>query len=72
MLRTEGAEVWQKGWTPLFDFERYWKGLDEERRRVGVKTSWARESERWDGSKRLGDVVLYGEAVTSTQTMLDK
>ena len=55
-------------WTPLFNWSTFWKELDS-----------ARKSERDKGGHdvkmgetRLGDLMLYSEAVTSTQTMLDK
>lgn len=50
-------------WSPHFDLERYWAELDDERSKLGGSS----------GEKvRFADVMLYSEAVTSTQTMLDK
>ncbi|TFK32107.1 biotin-protein ligase [Crucibulum laeve] len=50
--------------TPIFDLELYFKTLEAARKREGC--SYA------DDSWGLGEALLYGEAVTSTQTMLDK
>lgn len=50
---------------PLFDAEAYFEHLTRLGRANGQRKGAAGE---WN----VGDVVLYGEAVTSTQTMLDK
>ena len=50
--------------TPLFDLRTYYEALataQEKEGSVGTAKPW-----------RMGEVLLYGEAVTSTQTMLDK
>ena len=50
--------------TPLFDLRAYYQALSaahEKEGSVGTAEPW-----------RMGEVLLYGEAVTSTQTMLDK
>lgn len=55
-------------WTPLFNFETYWAELDSARKRVGRKSGVLRPS----GQPALGDLVWYAEAITSTQTILDR
>ncbi|KAF9563855.1 biotin-ligase [Agrocybe pediades] len=50
--------------TPLFDVELYYQTLAALREKAGLKSS----SESWG----IGECLLYGEVVTSTQTMLDK
>ncbi|KAJ7507177.1 class II aaRS and biotin synthetase [Mycena galericulata] len=50
--------------TPLFDHRLFFSALSAARRQVGV----SEDAEPWG----IGDALLYGEAVTSTQTMLDK
>lgn len=50
--------------TPSFDLGIYYEVLSEARK--GDDTSSRQDT--W----AIGDVVLYGEVVTSTQTMLDK
>jgi hypothetical protein len=66
-------ETWRPNWTPLFDFGRYWSELDVTARKQGVgrKRMPAADPESL-GSWSLGDVIQYGEAVGSTQTMLDR
>jgi biotin---protein ligase len=51
--------------TPRFNVEKYFAVLAEVRGDKGV-------SPAVDGSWGLGEALFYGEAVTSTQTMLDK
>jgi hypothetical protein len=55
-------------WTPLFDLHAYWQDLDSERKRIG------RQTQPSDGetAPRVGDLLLYSEAIASTQTMLDR
>lgn len=70
---TDASRGWQHNWTPLFDFEAYWKELDSVSKQQGVVRkrnvgSVPGELEPWS----IGDLVQYGEAVGSTQTMLDK
>lgn len=50
--------------TPKFSVQQYYSFLSEEQSRIGCK-----KSER---SWRMGELFMYGEAVTSTQTLLDK
>ncbi|KAK7053351.1 biotin holocarboxylase synthetase [Paramarasmius palmivorus] len=50
--------------TPIFDIPLFFRALSEARSRTGSNSS----SNPWG----FGDVLVYGEAVTSTQTMLDK
>ncbi|KAJ7130280.1 biotin-ligase [Mycena epipterygia] len=50
--------------TPLFDIGLFFSALSAARKKEGV----AEDVEPWG----IGDALLYGEAVTSTQTMLDK
>ncbi|WVW80144.1 biotin-[acetyl-CoA-carboxylase] ligase [Kwoniella bestiolae CBS 10118] len=58
-------------WTPLFNFDTYWTELDNARKGSGRRSGVMRKSEQ--GEKcALGDLILYGETVTSTQTMLDR
>jgi biotin--protein ligase len=52
-----------RDWTPLWDLERYWQALSQAR---------ASASRRTLSVAQTGDVLCYGEAVTSTQTMLDR
>lgn len=57
-----------EGWCPLWNFELYFKALEEERSRVAEDKKTLLEGEKW----RYGDVFFYSEAVSSTQTMLEK
>jgi biotin--protein ligase len=50
--------------TPLFDLRAYYEALSTAHEKEGSVGN----GETW----RMGEVLLYGEAVTSTQTMLDK
>ncbi|KAJ7764555.1 biotin-protein ligase [Mycena maculata] len=50
--------------TPLFDLTLFFSALSAARKKDGV----SEDTEPW----AIGDALLYGEAVTSTQTMLDK
>ena len=66
-------EDWRPEWTPLFDFARYWSELDSTARRQGVgRKRKLGGGPDGLGSWSLGDVIQYGEAVGSTQTMLDR
>ncbi|OXB34659.1 biotin-[acetyl-CoA-carboxylase] ligase [Cryptococcus neoformans] len=59
-------------WTPLFNFSTYWDELDQARKRSGRRSGVMRQGLDGQAEKcSLGDCVLYGETVTSTQTMLD-
>lgn len=50
--------------TPLFDLKLFYEALSAAYEKEGS----AGNAETW----RMGEVLLYGETVTSTQTMLDK
>ncbi|KAJ6588314.1 biotin-protein ligase [Mycena capillaripes] len=50
--------------TPLFDLGLFFSALSSARKKEEV----SEDAEPWG----IGDALLYGEAVTSTQTMLDK
>ena len=54
--------------TPLFDVRRYFNAIRETRKHEEPPTSQTKEEEGWG----LGEALLYGEVITSTQTMLDK
>ncbi|XAO22968.1 biotin-[acetyl-CoA-carboxylase] ligase [Cryptococcus bacillisporus CA1280] len=59
-------------WTPLFNFSTYWDELDQARKRSGRRSGVMRQGSDGQGERcSLGDLVLYGETMTSTQTMLD-
>jgi len=57
------GELPGKELAPLFDFELYYRALEEAREKDGVES---------DGAWGVGEAMMYGEIVTSTQTMLDK
>ena len=63
VIAYEGAELPARPLTKLFNFEQYFRYLAEVRRPT---------EENDDGSWRFGEVILYGEVVTSAQTMFDK
>ncbi|KAG6901349.1 hypothetical protein C0995_013208 [Termitomyces sp. Mi166 len=50
--------------TPLFDFDSYFESLSSARKAQGCRDA----PDTWG----IGEALLYGEVVTSTQTMLDK
>lgn len=52
--------------TPLFDFEVYFNALHRAREQEGLK------DDNEEGSWGMGEALLYGEVLTSTQTMLTK
>lgn len=54
-------------WTPLFNFDTYWRELDESRKMAGKKSGVMVA-----GKQALGDLVWYAETITSTQTILDR
>lgn len=62
-------KIEQEGWAPLFSFARYWAELDAARQAEAKEHGGSNVS---DQVTRLGDLLLYSEAVTSTQTMQDK
>lgn len=75
-LLVPGRNPYSAGWTPLFNFDTYFAELDAVRSRAGRRTGVMRTDENSKGRQgeraALGDLMLYGEAVTSTQTMLDR
>ena len=62
------ATIAAEGWCPLWDWASFWAALDEQRVKVGGDRRTLGEGEKW----RYGDVIYYSEAVSSTQTMLEK
>ena len=54
--------------TPLFDLDLFFKSLAIAREEKDLTT----DSEESTSSWGVGEALLYGEAITSTQTMLDK
>ena len=54
--------------TPLFDLDLFFKSLTIAREQKDLTT----DSEGSTSSWGVGEALLYGEAITSTQTMLDK
>lgn len=52
---------------PMFDPERFYEALDGARKEQGLP-EYKDDSEGWG----MGEAMFYGEAVTSTQTMLDR
>lgn len=66
LTQMTGRASWIREWTPLFDFDLYWRELDRISKTQGVPRSPGPQG--W----RIGDLVQYGEAVGSTQTMLDR
>ncbi|WVF65761.1 biotin-[acetyl-CoA-carboxylase] ligase [Kwoniella sp. CBS 6097] len=71
ILLPSSTTAYTPRWTPLFNVSTYWSELDAARKRSGRRSGVMRKGE--DGEKcSLGDLLLYGETVTSTQTMLDK
>lgn len=59
-------------WTPLFNIETYWTELDQARKRLGRKSGVMRRDHQGGNRAAVGDLLWYGETVTSTQTMLDR
>ncbi|KAF8626706.1 hypothetical protein AX15_004719 [Amanita polypyramis BW_CC] len=54
----------ERSLTPLFDLNQYYQTLSEARKQAESPA----DTESWG----IGDVVLYGETVTSTQALLEK
>lgn len=75
-LLLPGSTPYSAAWTPLFNFDTYWAELDAVRKRFGRRTGVMRTDENSKNKQgerpAIGDLMLYGEAVTSTQTMLDR
>lgn len=59
-------------WTPLFNIDTYWTELDQARKRLGRKSGVMRRDHAGGDRAAVGDLLWYGETVTSTQTMLDR
>lgn len=64
-------EPYSPSWTPLFNFDTYWKELEAARRRNGKKHGGKRIVAGKETAS-LGNLVWYAETVTSTQTMIDR
>ncbi|KIR32592.1 biotin-[acetyl-CoA-carboxylase] ligase [Cryptococcus deuterogattii MMRL2647] len=72
ILLPSSSVEYSSRWTPLFNFSTYWDELDQARKRSGRRSGVMRQRSDGQGETcSLGDLVLYGETVTSTQTMLD-
>lgn len=72
ILLPSSSVEYSSRWTPLFNFSTYWGELDQARKRSGRRSGVMRQRSDGQGETcSLGDLVLYGETVTSTQTMLD-
>ena len=56
----------QRGDTPLFSLEDYFRRLKSTRQDIGLEA--AVDEKSWG----IGEAMLYGEVVTSTQTLFDK
>ena len=59
-------------WTPLYNVDTYWTELDQARKRLGRKSGVMRKEPTGGDRAAVGDLLWYGETVTSTQTMLDR
>lgn len=58
------GEIPDREQTPLFDIRMYYQALSDARTKEGISTS--------AGPWGLGEALLYGEMVTSTQTLIEK
>lgn len=67
ILVVQGERKELKDSMPMFDAERFYEVLDEARKEQGLPEY--KDDSQWWG---MGEVMFYGEAVTSTQTMLDR
>jgi hypothetical protein len=68
-----GPASWRPDWTPLFDFGLYWSELKKYGGMQGLRRASSVSTANGGlGQWNMGDVIQYGEAVGSTQTMLDK
>lgn len=72
LLLPSSSTPYSPSWTPLFNIETYWEELDLARKRAGRKTGIMRKDESGAERASVGDLLMYGETVTSTQTMLDR
>lgn len=62
----EGRDLPARELVPRFDLEAYYAALEDARKKQECPSSYTDEG--WG----MGEALLYGEVVTSTQTMLDK
>ncbi|KAI0357840.1 class II aaRS and biotin synthetase [Trametes cingulata] len=62
----EGKSLPTRELVPRFDLQAYYDALESARKEQGCPESYTDEG--WG----MGEAMLYGEVVTSTQTMLDK
>ncbi|KAL1939447.1 hypothetical protein VTO73DRAFT_10003 [Trametes versicolor] len=62
----EGRDLPARELVPRFDLEAYYAALEDARKKQEYTSSYTDEG--WG----MGEALLYGEVVTSTQTMLDK
>ena len=72
ILLPSTSTPYSPSWTPLFNIETYWQELDSARKSSGRKTGIMRKDDSGAERASVGDLLLYGETVTSTQTMLDR
>ncbi|KAI0330018.1 class II aaRS and biotin synthetase [Cubamyces sp. BRFM 1775] len=66
IIAFEGSELPSRDLVPRFDLQTYYAALQEARKEQGCSDSYANDG--WG----IGEGLLYGEVVTSTQTLLDK
>ncbi|KAI0654143.1 class II aaRS and biotin synthetase [Cubamyces menziesii] len=66
IIAFDGGELPSRDLAPRFDLQTYYEALREARKEQGCPDSYANDG--WG----VGEGVLYGEVVTSTQTLLDK
>ncbi|KAH9847052.1 class II aaRS and biotin synthetase [Lenzites betulinus] len=62
----EGGKLPSRDVAPRFDLETYYAALADARKKQGLPENYADEG--WG----IGEALLYGDVVTSTQTMFDK
>jgi biotin--protein ligase len=72
ILSPDKGLVYTPRWTPLFNFNTFWTGIDAARKRSGRKSGVMRRDNDNVDKVALGDLLFYAETVTSTQIMLDK
>jgi biotin--protein ligase len=63
--------TYSPSWTPLFNIDTYWAELDKARQKSGRKSGVMRRDGQGERAA-VGDLLWYGETVTSTQTMIDR
>lgn len=71
-LIVPSSTPYSPSFTPLFNIETYWAELDLARKRSGRKSGVMRKDHVGSDRAAVGDLLWYGETVTSTQTMLDR